>query len=310
MIGKIFSFHHGETTASFALAMTTVLECINAGTTYLEKRGVEDARRNMQILVAHHLKCTRMALYLRFDEPLGEDILSPLRVDLKKRGERIPLQHLLGTVAFHQHEFKTDARALIPRPETEELVEWLISHLPSAPDRVLDMGCGSGVIGLSLAAAWPDASITLADVSPDALSLAQENANLLALTNVSFVETSLFSAINQSFDLIVANLPYVPEKERSTLAPEVMHDPSLALFSGNDGLDLIRKFCAQVTPFLRHGGMVAMEIGHDQSEITMDLLKAAGLIDVSVMKDISGIARFPLAKLPHSSNAAPTGATS
>jgi release factor glutamine methyltransferase len=290
--------------------MTTVLECINAGTTYLEKRGVEDARRNMQILVAHHLQCTRMALYLRFDEPLGEDILAPLRVDLKKRGERIPLQHLLGSVAFHKHEFRTDARALIPRPETEELVEWLISHFPSAPATILDMGCGSGVIGLSLAAAWPDAAVTLADVSQDALSLAKENAHRLGLTNGSFVETSLFSAVEGTFDLIVANLPYVPEKDRASLAPEVMHDPALALFSGNDGLDLIREFCLQVKSFLNPDGMVAMEIGHDQSEITMDLLRAAGLAEVTVMKDISGIARFPLAKRPHSSNAALTGATS
>lgn len=290
--------------------MTTVLECINAGTTYLEKRGVEDARRNMQLLVAHHMKCTRMDLYLRFDEPLEETVLAPLRVDLKKRGERIPLQHLLGTVAFHQHEFKTDARALIPRPETEELVEWLIAHVKPAPTTVLDMGCGSGVIGLSLAAAWPDASVTLADVSPAALSLARENAESLGLTNVSFRESSLFSAIDARYDLIVANLPYVPETERATLSPEVLHDPALALFSGNDGLDLIREFCPQVKHFLLPGGMVAMEIGHDQAEITSDLLCAAGLTEVAVMKDISGIARFPLAKLPHSSNASATGATS
>lgn len=290
--------------------MTTVLECINAGTTYLEKRGVEDARRNMQLLVAHHLKCTRMDLYLRFDEPLEETVLAPLRVDLKKRGERIPLQHLLGTVAFHQHEFKTDARALIPRPETEELVEWLIAHVKPTPTTVLDMGCGSGVIGLSLAAAWPDASVTLADVSPDALSLARENAKLLGLTNVSFRESSLFSAIDARYALIVANLPYVPETERTTLSPEVLHDPALALFSGNDGLDLIREFCPQVKHSLLPGGMVAMEIGHDQAEITSDLLCSAGLTEVTVMKDISGIARFPLAKLPHSSNASSTGATS
>lgn len=290
--------------------MTTVLECINAGTTYLEKRGVEDARRNMQILVAHHLQCTRMALYLRFDEPLGEDILAPLRVDLKKRGERIPLQHLLGTVAFHRHEFRTDARALIPRPETEELVAWLITHVASAPAAVLDMGCGSGVIGLSLACAWPDAVVTLADVSRDALALAQENASQLEVKNVSFVETSLFSAIAGTFDLIVANLPYVPERDRATLAPEVMHDPALALFSGEDGLDLIREFCSGVKSFLRPGGMVAMEIGYDQSDMTLELLRAAGLAEVTIMKDISGIARFPLAKQPHSSNAAPTGATS
>lgn len=290
--------------------MTTVLECIDAGTAYLEKRGVEDARRNMQMLVAHHMKCTRMQLYLRFDEPLTEEILAPLRIDLKKRGERIPLQHLLGSVAFHKHDFKIDARALIPRPETEELVEWLITHTTPAPATVLDLGCGSGVIGLSLAAAWPEAQVTLADVSPEALSLARENATALDRENVGFCETSLFSSLTGRFDLIVANLPYVPEADLATLTPEVLHDPALALFSGTDGLDLIRQFCQQVKQFLQPGGIVAMEIGHDQGEITSALLRDGGLTEVQVMKDISGIARFPLAKLPHSSNATAAGATS
>ena len=264
----------------------------------------------MQMLVAHHMKCSRMDLYLRFDEPLGEDILAPLRVDLKKRGERVPLQHLLGSVGFHGHEFKVDARALIPRHETEELVEWLVANAKPVPLKVLDLGCGSGVIGLSLAAAWPDSQITLADVSKDALSLARENAESLHLTNITFVETSLFSSLHDHFDLIVANLPYVPEADRDSLSPEVMHDPALALFSGSDGLDLIRQFCAEVHAFLNPGGSIAMEIGHDQSNITMDLLRAGGLEEVSVMKDISGIERFPLAKRAHSSKPDASGATS
>ena len=290
--------------------MTTVLECIDAGTADLEKRGVEDARRNMQFLVAHHLQCTRMQLYLRFDEPLGENILVPLRVDLKKRGERVPLQHLLGTVPFHQMDFKVDGRALIPRPETEELVEWLIANVLPPPATVLDLGCGSGVIGLSLAAAWPEAQVTLADVSPEALSLTKENASALGLERVRFCETSLFSQISDRFDLIVANLPYVPEADRATLTPEVLYDPALALFSGADGLDLIREFCQQAKHFLRPNGMIAMEIGHDQAEATSALLLAGGLCDVRVMTDISGIARFPLAKLPPNPNADAAGATS
>lgn len=287
-----------------AQKMTTVLECLDAGTRYLEKRGVEDARRNMQMLVAHHLQCSRMQLYLRFDEPLMEAVLVPLRADLKKRGERIPLQHLLGTISFHQHEFKTDARALIPRPETEELVEMILKEFAvSPPARVLDLACGSGVIGLSLAAAWPSAEVVLADISVDALALARENALLLGLPEVQFTETDLFSQITGYFDLIVTNLPYVAESERAQMSPEVLHDPALALFAGPEGMDLIERFCAAAPAFLRSEGSVAMEIGYDQAAKTSALLESAGFTAIRTEKDISGIERFPLAKIRHSPNA-------
>ncbi|MGL5017383.1 MAG: peptide chain release factor N(5)-glutamine methyltransferase, partial [Luteolibacter sp.] len=222
--------------------MSTVLETIDGGTRYLEKRGIEDARRNMQMLVAHQLGCTRMDLYLQFDRPLEESDLSPLRETLKKRGEGIPIQHLLGKVWFHKHEFKTDARALIPRPETEELAEWILKWELPENQHILDMGCGSGVLGLTLAAARPGWQVTLADVSPDALALARENAAILEIPNAAFIPSDLFSAITAEFDGIAANLPYVPEADRATLTREVMHDPALALFSGPDGLDLIRRF--------------------------------------------------------------------
>lgn len=276
--------------------MTTVLDILDKGTAYLEKRGIEDARRNMQMLVAHQLDCTRMELYVRFDHPIDDCHLEPLRTALKKRGEGIPIQHLLGTVFFRNHEFKTDARGLIPRPETEELAEWLAKNL-TLPDsaRILDMGCGSGVLGLSLAADFPSAEVTLADVSPDALALAQENAALTEI-DVSLIESDLFSALpeDRSFDLIVANLPYVPDAEE--LAPEVRHDPALALFGGADGMDLIRRFIPEAARRLTPGGWLALEIGHDQSIETEELLRAASLIDVLTLKDLSGIPRFPIAR--------------
>lgn len=278
--------------------MSTVLETIDGGTRYLEKRGVEDARRNMQMLVANQLGCTRMDLYLQFDRPMDESDLVPLRDALKKRGEGIPLQHLLGTVWFHKHEFKTDARALIPRPETEELVEWILKwELPPAL-QVLDMGSGSGVLGLSLAAAKPDWQVTLADVSPDALSLARENADRLEIRNVAFYESDLFFGLAGAFDGIVANLPYVPEADRATLTREVMHDPALALFSGEDGLDLIRRFVPEAFERLNPGGWVAMEIGHDQASQVAGFLQASGFTDVEVKNDLSGIARFPFGRRP------------
>lgn len=278
--------------------MTTVLETIEGGTRYLEKRGIEDARRNMQMLVAHQLGCTRMDLYTQFDRPMQESELSPLREALKKRGEGIPLQHLLGRVWFHKHEFKTDARALIPRPETEELAEWLLTWELPENQRLLDMGCGSGVLGLSLAAARPGWDVTLADVSPDALALATENAAALEITNASFLESDLFSAIDGSFDGIVANLPYVPESERAIMAREVLHDPALALFSGADGLDLIRRFIPQAFNHLNPGGWLVMEIGHDQASQVAGFLQTSGFAEIEVKHDLSGIGRFPFARRP------------
>ena len=278
--------------------MTTVLETLDKGTAYLAKKGIEDARRNMQQLVAHQLGCTRMDLYLRFDQPLEESDLAPLRDLLKRRGDGVPLQHLLGSVTFHRRDFKTDSRALIPRPETEELAEWLLKHaaLPANP-RVLDMGCGSGVLGLTLAAEVPGSQVTLADLSPNALALARENATLLEIANATFVESDLFAALaGQPFDLIVANLPYVPETDRASLSKEVSHDPDLALFGGPDGLDVIRRFIPAAKDHLAPGGWLAMEIGIDQSAEVESLLRAATLTDVLTLKDLSGIPRFPVGR--------------
>jgi len=278
--------------------MSTVLETIDGGTRYLQKRGIEDARRNMQMLVAGQLGCTRMDLYLQFDRPLDETDLVPLRESLKKRGEGIPLQHLLGTVWFHKHEFKTDARALIPRPETEELAEWILKRELPAEQEILDMGCGSGVLGLSLAAARPGWDVTMADISPDAVALTTENTERLEIKNSRVILSDLFSAIPGQFDGIVSNPPYVPETERSTLTKEVMHDPALALFSGEDGLDLIRRFVPEAFHHLKPGGWLVLEIGHDQASQVREILQASSFTDIEVKNDLSGIPRFPSARRP------------
>ena len=278
--------------------MSTVLETIDGGTRYLEKRGIEDARRNMQMLVAHQLGCTRVGLYLQFDRTVEETDLIPLRENLKKRGEGLPLQHLLGKVWFHKQEFKTDSRALIPRPETEELAEWILKWDLPAKSQVLDMGCGSGVLGLTLASERPGWQLTLADVSPDALALAQENAAAQEIQNATFLHSDLFSAIETPFDGIVANLPYVPESERATISREVTHDPALALFSGHDGLDLIRRFIPEAFHRLKPGGWLALEIGHDQASQVTEILETSGFTEITVKTDMSGVDRFPFARRP------------
>ena len=278
--------------------MSTVLETIDGGARYLEKRGIEDSRRNMQIMVAHQLACTRMQLYTQFDRPLGESELVPLREMLKRRGEGVPLQHVLGVVSFHHRDFKSDARALIPRPETEELAEWILSMSMGDDLKVLDMGCGSGVLGLTLAAERPTWHVTLADVSEDALALAKENAAALGIGNARFLRSDLFSAVEGEFDGIVANLPYVPESERPSLSREVMHDPALALFGGADGLDVIRRFIPEAFRRLKPGGWMVLEIGHDQASQVEEILRSSGFADIEVKTDLSGVARFPFARRP------------
>lgn len=275
--------------------MSTVLETIDGGARYLEKRGIEDARRNMQMLVAHQLGVTRMDLYLQFDRPIDEKDLGPLRESLKKRGEGVPLQHLLGHVYFHNREFISDARGLIPRPETEELAEFILKlDLPQSSN-VLEVGCGSGVLGLTLAAERPEWQLTLADISPDALALTQENASALEINNASLIHSDLFANIPGIFDGIAANLPYVPETDRPTLTREVLHDPDLALFGGQDGLDVLRRFIPTAFERLNPGGWIALEIGHDQASQVAGFLEKSGFSRVEVKNDLSGIPRFPFA---------------
>ena len=273
--------------------MATILDTLKKGTEYLQKYQVDEARLNMEHLIAHVLKVDRMQLYLDFDRPLDEVELVSLRDLTKRRSRGEPLQHLLGTVEFFDNEFKTDARALIPRPETEELTSILAGK--NWPDGVsiLDMGCGSGVIGLSLAAALTEKSpsLLLADVSPDALALAWENSDLLG-TSATFVESDLFSAVDGQFDLIVANLPYIPNAEETNLSREVQRDPSLALYGGELGTEVIERFLEKAPDFLKPSGAIALEFGIGQASQLRLIAGKAGFSDVEIRSDLSGIERF------------------
>ncbi len=279
--------------------MKPLLEILQSGTAYLEKRKIEEARLNMEHLLAHVLGCRRLDLYLRFNETVAERDLAALRELLRRRGEGEPLQHLLGTVEFCGHEIVCDHRALIPRPETEMLVELILKKFTTSPVRVLDMAAGSGCIGLSLAKAWPACDVTLADISEDALDLARLNASRLGLTP-KFIRSDLFEKITGSFDLVTANLPYIPSAEIPALSIEVRRDPVLALDGGADGLRIVERFINDAPSHLNSNALIALELGHDQGALVAARCAELGCQNVSTATDLSGIHRFVFATAPPS----------
>ena len=281
------------------LLTMTVLEVLQSTTLYFQKRNIDSPRLNAEHLLAHVLKRKRIDLYLEFERPLSESELAPLRELVRRRGAGEPLQHLLGTIEFCGRIFRCDRRALVPRPETEQLVEWLISHFKPelAIPRMIDVGTGSGVIALTLAAAFPNAEVTGIDISEDALTLARENAEGLGLANrVRFLKTNLLESVQPLFDLVVANLPYLSTEHRQELSREVLHDPEVALFAGARGDELMRQLIEQATSALRPGGTLAMEIGIGQSEPLVEALAEKNYSDICTEKDYSGVIRFLFAR--------------
>jgi release factor glutamine methyltransferase len=277
----------------------TVLEVLQSTTGYFQKRNIDSPRLNAEHLLAHVLGRKRIDLYLEFERRLPESELIPLRELVKRRGSGEPLQHLLGTVEFCGRIFRCDKRALVPRPETEQLVELLISHFKSeiTPSRIIDLGTGSGVIALTLAAEFPKAEIVGADISEDALILARENAGRLGLADrVRFLRSNLLEDVLPGVDLIAANLPYVSTEDRQNLSREVLHDPEVALFAGARGDELVRQLIAQAPSCLRPGGMLAMEIGIGQSESLVAALTEKNYRDIWTEKDYSGVIRFLFAR--------------
>ena len=276
-----------------AAAEMSLLEVLKGAADFLGKQGVEQPRLNAEQLLAHVLEVKRLDLYLQFDRPLWEKEREPLRDLVRRRGTGIPLQHLLGTVEFCGRTFRSDSRALIPRPETEQLVERALTYKDLAS--ILDVATGSGVIPLSLALERPDAVVSATDISPEALGLARENAALLGVDRISFHEADLIPPSlpeGERFDLITANLPYIPSGDIAGLSREVRHDPLLALDGGTEGLDLIFRLAPLASARLVPGGRLLLEIGIGQSERVMEGLARHNYRDIAALPDYQGIPRF------------------
>lgn len=261
---------------------------------YFASREVDSPRLTAEVLLSHVLSVARVKLYADFDRPLEKRELAAYKQLVLRRVAGEPTQYLVGSTEFYGRRFLVDARALIPRPETELVVERILRELPrDAPATVADVGCGSGVIGLTIAAERPQARVVLTDVSPEAASLARENAERFRLGDrVDVREGDLAEPLGtESFDAVVANLPYVPAKAR--LARHIVeHEPHLALFAGDDGLDAIRRLVPALDRHVRPGGLVVLEHGEEQGAAIRELF-APGPWEAAVTEaDLAGLDRF------------------
>ncbi len=290
----------------------TVLEAIQKGSDFLARKGVESPRLQAELLLAQVLKLPRMQLYLNFQRPLAPAEAEAARALVVRRGQREPLQHILGSTSFCGLEIAVNRHVLVPRPETELLAElaWqFLSALKTQDARLktaLDFGTGSGCIALALAAKCPNARIVALDASADALLVAQQNAARLGLADgIRFVCGDGFAALGGAdrFDLVASNPPYVPSADIASLEPEVRdYDPPGALDGGPDGLDCIRLLAAGAAAHLYQGGRLMLEFGDGQAQAVRQILEAQKWVVEAVKQDYTRRDRVLIASMSSSSS--------
>jgi release factor glutamine methyltransferase len=275
----------------------TILEVLRWTTLRFERQGIETARLDAELLATRAFARSRVELYTHFDQPLAEAELAEYRALVKRRIAGEPVAYILGHKVFWSIDLAVDARVLVPRPDTETLVEQALELLakrgPAAPPaRVADIGTGSGALALALRSERPDDQVFAVDLSDGALAVARANAARLGLP-VTFLEGDLVEPLAgvAPFDLVVSNPPYVPSQEIDRLAPEVRREPRLALDGGADGLAVVRRLAQDARAVLAAGGWLALEIGTGQADATTAVLRDAGYLDVGSRRDLAGTPR-------------------
>ena len=278
----------------------TVLELLQNTAVFFTKRHVESPRLNIEHLLADALGKKRIELYLEFDREIPEVLLEPLRNKVRRRADGEPLQHVLGHWDFFGRTFKIDRRALIPRPETELLVETVLGemkHSGATGSRLADVGTGTGILAITFALEQTGLKVLGLDISDDALALARENAEQLNATrDIAFCHSDLLDAVEGPFDWIVANLPYIATAELPGLPREVQFDPPIALDGGEDGLTIVKRLIESIPKKLASNSLVALEIGLGQSERVAGFLAGQNFRDITIKKDYQGIERILTAR--------------
>lgn len=269
----------------------TTLKVLTWTTGYLAEKGVANARREAEWLLCEATGLDRVGLYLNFDKPMSDDELAAYRALVARRGKREPLQHILGSQEFDGLTFEVSPAVLIPRHDTETLLEQALQHAPH-PRSILDIGTGSGCIAIALAKRLPEAAVTAVDLSAEALAVAQRNAELHA-AKVEFLQGSFFEPLaGRRFELIVSNPPYITTADLAGLQPEVRdYEPNLALDGGADGLDAYRAIIVQAADHLQPGGWLWFEVGAGQAPDVAALLAQAGFNGIITASDPGGIER-------------------
>lgn len=276
-------------------APLTIGDVVRRTATYLANAGSPSPRLDADLVIAHALGMTRLALYTDFDRPLSSGELAGARALVARRGRREPMAYILGHRAFRRLELEVSPGVLVPRPETEILVDWVLELAPPGA-AVLDWGTGSGAIALALADERPDLAVTASDVSDDALAVARANGARLGL-QVEWCESDGFGAFEgRVFDVVAANPPYLSDDEFAGSPPELAFEPRDALVGGPRGDEVIARIAAEVGPHLRRGGAVVCEIGATQADAAVALVGAAGLLEPQVRRDLAGLPRVVMAR--------------
>ncbi len=262
---------------------------------YFGEKGVENPRLDAEVLLSHILRKDRLYLYVNFDQPLEGAELAAFRAAVKKRAARLPVAYITGEKEFMGLDFQVTPAVLIPRPDTEILIEAALKTLGSADSpRILDIGTGSGAICISMLVNLPSAEAVTVDISPEAILVAKSNAERHGVSQrLTFCQGDLFNPVKgQVFSAIISNPPYIPEADILTLTPEVRQEPNLALAGGKDGLDFYRRIIQEGRNYLAPNGFIAMEVGIGQARQVADLAEKSGYFIVSeIVKDYGGIER-------------------
>lgn len=260
----------------------TVLELLERTTKYFADHGVASPRLTIELMLAELLRKTRMQLYLEFDQTVPDEALDRLRPLVKRRADGEPLEYVLGVTTFAGHRIIVTPDVLIPRPETEILLEEAIRRIDPQGAPVLDVGTGSGILPLALAKKFPELEIIAVDVSPAALAIAQKNTE--GVGKIRFLESDLMEnpALPERFQMIVANLPYIPSGQIEKLQREVRREPRLALDGGADGLELVRRLITQSAGRTRH---LLLELGDGQAAEAKTLCLRAGYALIGTLPD-------------------------